>query len=575
MYIERVPNRNSPPCILLRESVRQGGRVLKHTLANLTSWPADLVANFQLLLQGGRVLAPGQEPFVIERSQPHGHIAAALGMARVLGMERLLASRPSRERDLALALVLARLLDPRSKLATARALAESTAWSSLAPELGLGEVDEDDLYGALDWLGERQGRIEQKLARRHLAEGQLVLYDLTSTYFEGRHCPLAQLGYSRDGQPEKPQIVFGLLCTGEGCPVAVEVFEGNRGDPSTLRSQLEKLSRRFGLKQLVLVGDRGLITQARIREELQVQPGWEWITALRAPQIQKLARQGYLQLSLFDERDLAEIASSDFPGERLIVCRNPLLAEERKRKREELLQSTAARLQEVVQATCRPRRPLRGKEHIALRVGRILSQYKVGKHFKLHIEEDSFSFERQQEQINEEAALDGIYVIRTSVRDGEMAATQVVRNYKRLSQLEQAFRSWKSQDLKVRPIYHRLANRVRAHLFLCLLAYYLEWWMRRKLAPLLFDEEDRERAEGLRDSVVAAAQRSPQTLQKVRSRLNSDGLPVHSFRTLLADLATLTKNRIRPNLPHAPYFEQMTQPTTLQQKALELLGVRL
>lgn len=574
MYIESVPNRDSPPCILLRESFRVDGKVRKRTLANLSNWPPDVVANFRLLLKGGRVFPSGEDPFAIQRSLPHGHVAAVLGVARKLKLRSLLASRPSLHRERALALILCRVLDPRSKLSTARALDESRASTSLAWELDLGAVDEDQLYQSLDWLRGQQPRIEARLARRHLSEGELVLFDITSSYFEGTHCPLAQRGYSRDGKPQQEQIVFGLLCNQRGCPVAVEVFSGNRADPTTLGSQLEKLRDRFGLRQVTVVGDRGLLTQARIREELQPR-GLDWISALRAPQIRKLAREGTLQLSLFDERDLAEISSPLFPGERLVVCRNPLLADRRARKREELLAATEARLQQLVDATRRPRRPLKGKEKIGLRVGKILDRYKVGKHFDLEIQEESLSFARRQQKIAEEAALDGLYVIRTSLEAQRMGASEVVRSYKGLSVLEQAFRSFKMTHLKVRPIFHRLEDRVRAHVFLCMLAYYLQWHLRQRLAPLLFDEEDPRAAQQQRSSVVAPAQRSPQTRQKVSLRQNSEGFPVQSFRDLLQDLSTICKNKIRPNLPDAPAFFQVTTPTPLQQRALDLLEVKL
>lgn len=574
MYIESVPNRDSPPCILLRESFRVEGKVRKRTLANLTNWPPDLVSNFRLLLKGGHVCPRGEDPFTIERSLPHGHVAAVLGVARKLKLGSLLAARPSPERQQALALILSRVLDPRSKLSTARSLNESTASTSLAWELDLGAVDEDQLYRSLDWLLRQQRRVEARLARRHLGEGELVLFDLTSSYFEGNHCPLAKRGYSRDGKPQQQQIVFGLLCNPQGCPVAVEVFSGNQADPTTLGSQLEKLRERFALRQVTVVGDRGLLTQARIREEIQPR-GLDWISALRAPQIRKLAREGNLQLSLFDERDLAEISSPLFPGERLVVCRNPLLADRRARKREELLQATEARLQPVVAATRRAKRPLKGKEKIGLRVGKILDRYKVGKHFDLEITEDSLSFRRRQDRIAEEAALDGLYVIRTSLSAERMEASRVVRSYKGLSVLEQAFRSFKMTHLKVRPIFHRLEDRVRAHVFLCMLAYYLQWHLRQRLAPLLFDEEDPEAAEKERSSVVAPARRSPQTRQKVSRRQNSEGFPIQSLRDLLQDLGTICKNKVRPNLPDAPAFYQVTCPTSLQQRALDLLEVKL
>ena len=427
----------------------------------------------------------------------------------------------------------------------------------------------------LDWLLARQPKIENRLAGERLHDGCLVLYDVTSTYFEGRTCPLARRGYSRDGKGGTLQIVFGLLCDRQGCPVAVEVFEGNRADPTTVSCQIQKLRRRFGLRSVVVVADRGMLTQARIREVLKPLPGMGWITALRGPQIRKLFQSGPLQLSLFDERDLAEIQSPDYPGERLIVCRNPLLAEERARNRQQLLQATEVQLEKIVQATRRPKRRFKGKDRIALRGGKVLNRYKVSKHFVLDIGEESFSYQRQQERIEQEAALDGIYVIRTNLAPEQMNAEQTVTAYKRLSVAERAFRSCKSVDLKVRPIYHHLENRVRAHVFLCMLAYYVEWHMRQKLAPILFDDEDPEAGKQLRDSVVAPSQRSAAALRKVHRKRTDEGEPVHSFQTLLSDLATISKNRIQPQLAGSAAFDKVTRPTSLQQRALDLLGVRL
>jgi transposase len=466
-------------------------------------------------------------------------------------------------------MIVARLLDPRSKLATARGLGEETLASTLGEVLGVEGASEDELYGALDWLVRGQERIEKKLARRHLAEGGLVLWDVTSTYFEGGSCPLARRGYSRDGKPERPQILFGLLTTARGCPVAVEVFPGNTADPKTVGVALQRLRGRFGLSRVVLVGDRGMLTEARISEELRPQ-GLDWITSLRAPMVRRLARSGVLQLSLLDRQQLAEIRSPDFPGERLIVCQNPLLAEERARKREELLEATERALERIVEATRRPTRPLRGRDRIGVRVGRVLGRYKMGKHFRYAISDDGFSYERDEERIREEAALDGIYVIRTSVSVEELEAEEAVRAYKRLSVVERAFRACKGVDLRVRPIYHWREKRVRAHVFLCMLAYYVEWHLRRELAPLLFDEEDPAGAETARDSVVAPARRSRLTERKVARKRSEAGFALHSFQTLLRDLATLTKNRVQVG---EAIFDQITRPTPLQQRAFDLLEV--
>ena len=575
MYIESVPNRNSPPAILLRESYREGAKVKKRTLTNLSKWPPHIVEGLRQLLRGAVVAGKLEEAFDVVRSQPHGHVAAILGFLRRLRVDEIIGGKGCREQALALALIVARIIDPRSKLATARGLGEETGWSSLREVLGLGVTDEDDLYAAMDWLVSRQAEIEESLAGRHLSEGSLVLYDVTSTYFEGRTCPLARIGHSRDGKRGKLQIVFGLLCTSEGCPVAVEVFSGDTGDPSTLGAQIRKIRDRFKLTRVIWVGDRGLITQARIRQEIRPVEGLDWITALRASQIQALVRSGSLQLSLFDEMYLAEITDEAYPGERLVVCRNPFLAKERARKRESLLEATEQELSKVVQATRGPKRVLRGKEKIALRVGNLLNRYKVGKHFILHIHDEEFSYQRNHEKIAQEAALDGIYVIRTSVPSEALDAEGAVRAYKALSRVEQAFRSYKSIDLKVRPIHHRLADRVRAHVFLCMLAYYVEWHMRQALSPMLFEDDDPAGAEGQRTSVVAPAKRSPSAMRKTKSKRTEDNLPVHSFSTLLADLATITKDRIQPRLPGAPAFHKMTIPTPVQQRALDLLGVRL
>jgi len=572
MYVETVPNRNSRPAILLREGWREGSRTRKRTLANLTDWPSAQVDALRAVLRGDfSTLAPSAG-FSIERTRPHGHVAAVLGTLRRLRLEPLLATRRCPERDAVVAMLVARIVEPRSKLATARELRAATLTSTLGELLGLSDCDEEQLYRAMDWLLPQQTRIEQALARRHLSDASLALYDLSSTYFEGRCCPLARYGYSRDGKRDKLQITFGLLTNADGCPIAVEVFEGNTADPATLGSVVAKLRERFALKRIVLVGDRGMLTSARIREEL-VDGGLEWLTALRAPQIQQLVEGGSLQLSLFDERDLAEITDPAYPGERLVACRNPLLAEERARKRTELLAATERALNQIVAATQRLRNRLHGKARIALRVGGVLGRYKMRKHFKLAIEETGFSFTRDEHSIAREAALDGIYVIRTSVPAATLGPEDAVRTYKRLAQVERAFRSLKSVDLKVRPIHHRLEERVRAHVLLCMLAYYVEWHMRQALAPLLFDDEDPAAAEPLRSSVVAPAQRSPSAQRKALTKLTADGTPVHSFQTLISDLATLARNRILPNTRDPVAFDLVTTPTPLQQRAFDLLGV--
>jgi len=558
---------------LLRRTFRKDGKVQHQTLGNLSHLPRPVIELIRRAVRGEPLVAPG-EAFEILRSRPHGHVAAVLGTVRRLEVDRLLATRPCRERQLVLAMLVARLLDPGSKLALARGLDREALTSTLGEELDVESADADELYKAMDWLLSRQSRIETVLAKRHLTDGTLVLYDVTSTYFEGRTCPLAKIGYSRDGKKGSLQIVVGLLCQAEGGPVAVEVFDGNTSDPSTLSSQIEKVRKRFGLTRVVFVGDRGLITAARIREELRPVAGLDWITALRAPQIRHLVDSGALQLSLFDHRDLAEIRDPAYPGERLIVCKNPLLAQERARKREELLQATERKLAEIAVATRRPKGHLKGQDQIGLRVGKTLNRYKVGKHFRLDISDGGFSYERDTESVRQEAALDGFYVIRTSVPAKVLGPEDAVRAYKSLSVVERAFRSLKRVDLHLRPIYHRLADRVKAHVFLCMLAYYVEWHMRRALAPMLFDDDDQAAASALRTSVVAPAQRSPRALRKAQTKCTADGAPVHSFQTLLRDLATIARNRVQPKQAQAEAsFDILTTPTPLQQRALDLLRV--
>jgi transposase len=574
MYVATVPNRHSPPAILLRESFRIDGKVRNRTLANLSHWPPTQLDALRSVLKGATSLAtPLPQAFDIVRSRPHGHVAAVLGTLYKLQLDRLIEKHASRHRNLVLAMIVARVLEPASKLATSRGLHPDTLSSTLGELLQLDSVTEDELYQAMDWLLPQQDRIERALAKRHLAEGCLVLYDLTSTYFEGRHCPLGKLGHSRDDAKGKLQIVFGLMTDARGCPVAVEVYAGNTSDPKTVSDQITKLRQRFGLQRVILVGDRGMITSARLRENLKPAPGIEWITALRAPAIKKLASAGVLQLSLFDNKDLAEISHPDFPGERLVACYNPLLAGERARKRPELLAATEKKLEKIAQATRRNKRPLHGKQNIGLRVGKILNHYKMGKHFQVQIEDDNFSYQRKQANIEKEESLDGIYVIRTNVPAEVLSSEQAVRNYKSLSGVERAFRSLKTVDLHVRPIHHRQPDRVRAHIFLCMLAYYVDWHMRQDLAPLLFDDGDRIAAQKMRTSVVAQAQRSTSAQAKAHSKRTPDDLPVHSFQTLLTDLATIVSNRVQPKDASTPAFDIITTPTALQQRAFELLKV--
>jgi hypothetical protein len=568
MYVAVVPNRGSPPAILLRESYREAGKTKNRTLANLSRWPAERIEQLRAVLRGDKLL-PAAEAVEIVRALPHGHVLAALGTARRIALDTLLPRRaPQRRRDLALALIVARLLEPAAKLATARMLDSVTASHSLGEMLGLGKVAAKEVYAALDWLGREQPFIEAQLARRHLQEGALLLYDVTSTYLEGRCCELAQHGYSRDHRGDRPQIVIGLMCAADGCPVAVEVFEGNTADPLTLSSQIDKLKQRFQLQRVVMVGDRGLLTNARIEQTLRP-AGLDWITALRAPAIKQLAvAGGPLQPSLFDDRDMAEITSPDYPGERLVVCKNPLLAEERARKRAELLAVTENEL---------ARSPLRGAAAIGQAVGAVLGRRHMAKHFQISITDDTFSFAQTPLSIAAEAALDGIYVIRTNLPATQSDAAATVRAYKSLSGVEHAFRSLKTVDLELRPVFHWTAPRVRAHVLLCMLAYYLQWHMRRSLAPMLFDEPDPAAREAQRTSPVAKAEPSPAAQRKAaRKRTDpADGepLPVHSFHTLLGDLATLTRNVVR--LGRDRLTAILATPTPTQHRALDLLGVTL
>jgi Transposase DDE domain len=567
MYIENVPNRDSPPAVLLRESYREDGKVKKRTLLNLSQWPGELVEGLRILLKGGHAV-PG-EGLTIHRSLPHGHVAAVLGTVRRIGLDKLLGRSQPRLRDLVLALLVSRIVHPASKLATARDLDLATASTSLGRVLDLGSVDEDELYAALDWLGERQASIEKALAKRHLKDGTLVLYDVSSSYFEGRCCQLARLGYNRDGRRGKLQIVYGLLCAADGCPVAIEVFDGNTGDPSTVPAQVDKLKTHFGLSRVVLVGDRGMITSARIREDLQPN-GLDWITSLRAPQIQALVNEGQLQLSLFDTRDLAEISAPDYPGERLIVCRNPLLAAERARKREDLLQATERALTRI-QASLRRRRKPAGAAQIGIMIGAVVNRHKVSKHFRLAVSEHNFTFQRDGEAIASEARLDGIYVVRTSLAAADLDAPKTVRAYKGLSHAERAFRSLKTVDLKIRPIHHWLADRVRAHVFLCMLAYYVEWHMRERLKPILFDDDQPKQVDNA--SPVAPAQPSQSAEAKRASKLTREGLPVHSFQSLLRDLATCTLNQTTVALAKPITANLVARPTPIQANAFNLLAV--
>ena len=568
MYVETVPNRNSPPAILLREGRREGDKVVKRTLANLSDWPAHKIENLRRLLHDEPLLSP-DDLFLTRKTLPHGHVEAVLGTIHKLGLDAILAAKRCPERDLVIAMIAERLLHPCSKLATTRIWHSTT----LAEELGVEEATEDDLYAAMDWLRKRQASIEKKLAARHLSDGGLVLYDVSSSYYEGHTCPLARYGHDRDGKKGLPIIVYGVLTNAEGCPVAVQVYPGNRGDPTTVADQLEKLRQRFQLAQVVLVGDRGMLTQPQI-DKLKQQPGCGWITALTSTAIRELVAQGSLQLSLFDTTNLAEITSPDYAGERLLACYNPLLAEERGRKRQELLTATEKELARIGQeAARRKHKPLTAAE-IGVKVGKVLGRFKMGKHFHYTVGEGSFQWSRREEAIRQEAALDGIYVLRTSEPAERLSAADTVRSYKSLAQVEQAFRSLKGIDLLVRPIRHRSEHRVPAHIFLCLLAYYVEWHMRRALAPMLFEDEQLLEDRKRRDPILPA-QPSSSAQEKKHQRQPADALPVHSFETLMAELAARARVTYGPKSEdeQSVTFKQVPPPTPLQAKAYRLLGL--
>ena len=568
-----MPNRNSPAAVLLRESYREDGKVRKRTLSNLSCLPEEVIEGLKVLLRGGVAVPSVDGVFTVERTLPHGHVAAVLGAARRSGASSWFASAPQELQPVVLVMLVARVILPASKLATHRLLHDDTASSSLGRVLGVGQCSADDLYRALDWLHDAQPAIERRLARQHLAGRALVLYDLTSTWLTGHCCELAARGHSRDGKQGDPQIVFGLLCSCAGCPIAVEVFKGNTADPATVAAQVIKLKDRFGISTIAWVGDRGMLTSARIEQVLKP-AGMDWVSSLRAPQIAQLAQEhGPFQPSLFDERDLLELTSRHFPGERLVVCRNPLLAEERARKRLELLAATEVDLDNIVAATQRARRPLRGEDAIGLRVGRVIGRFHMAKHFELTITETSLSYRRKLNAIRAEAALDGLYVIRTSVPAEQLDAGATVAAYKSLAHVERAFRSMKTIDLRVRPVFHYTEQRVRAHVFLCMLAYYVEWHMRERLKPMLFDDEHIDEASAVRASPVAKALRSEHATAKDASKTADDGTPLHSFRTLLQDLGTLAYNITYTHLNPNAKIVTTTRPTPVQAKAFRLLGL--
>ncbi|BCU12607.1 transposase [Microcystis aeruginosa] len=574
MYIEKVPNRNSPPAVLLRESYREGEQVKKRTLANLSKLPDDIIDNLKLALKGATLSMTEGIPnhFEVIRSLPHGHVMAILETIKKLGLDKIISEKSSRIRNLVVAMIVARIINPKSKLATARGFNSETCSQSLGQLLDLEKADEDELYNALDWLLEKQEKIEKHLALKHLESGTLVLYDVTSTYLEGNGCELGKYGDNRDKKKGKTQIVFGLLCSAKGCPIAVEVFEGNTSDGATLSGQIEKVRKGWGIENVVWVSDRGIFTNSKIKELVKPIEGLDYITGLTKPQIRKLAEVEVIQLGLFEQVNLVEFESEDYPDERLIACRNPFIAEKNKQQREALLEATEKELDLIVQATQREKRALKGQDKIALRVGKVLNQFKVNKYYNLEITEEGFSYQRKRELIAQETVLDGVYVLRTSLESTLMDAATTVKAYKSLSQVEEAFRCYKSIDLKVRPIYHYKGDRVKAHIFLCMLAYYVEWHLKQSLAPLLFEDEE------IDDSSlnVIKASRSESVQSKERKKRNQENFPVHSFRTLLEDLGTICLNTVECTIREGSYrFSKITRPTQLQQKALDLLGVSL
>jgi transposase len=568
MYIDSVPNRNSPPAILLREGWREGKRTCKRTLANISDWPQNKIETLRRLLRDEMLVSPN-DLFRTERTLPHGHVEAILGTIRKLGLESVISSKPCRERNLVVAMIAERLIHPCSKLATTREWHTTT----LAEELSVQDADEDDLYEAMDWLLQRKQRIEKKLAQRHLSEGCTVLYDVSSSYYEGRTCPLARFGHDRDGQKGLPIIVYGVLTDAEGRPVAIEIYPGNTGDPTTVPDQVDKLRKQFGLSRMVVVGDRGMLTQPQL-DKIKGHPEIGWITALTSVAVRGLLEKGAIQLSLFDEKNLAEISSPDYPGERLMACYNPLLDDERSRKRRELLEATDLGLAKITKEVARRTKKQLKESGIAIKVGKVFGRYKVGKHYNYTIGNGTFQWARHEESIEQEAKLDGIYVIRTSEPKERLSAEDTVRSYKSLSQVERAFRCLKGIfDVLVRPIRHRTANRVPAHFFLCLLAYYVEWHMRRALAPILFEDEELPEDRKQRDPILPAKP-SESVKRKKATHQTTDGLPVHSFETLMAELAT--RGRVNYRLKSKEIdltFKQVPDLTLIQVRAHELLGL--
>jgi len=572
MYIERIPNRNSPPAVLLRESYREQGKVKKRTIANLSKLPDEVVDNLKLVLKGATAVKTDNfsDNFEVIRSLPHGHVWAIFKTIRDLGLDLLINDKKTKKRSLIEAMIIARIINPASKLATARGVDLDTCSSSIGKVLGVEKVTANELYESLDYLVSKQEKIESKLAEKHLIGGSLILYDVTSTYVEGECCELAKYGYNRDKKKGKAQIIFGLICDKYGCPIAVEVFEGNVVDSQTLSKQIEKVKERFKIEKMVWISDRGILTDKNINELIKQRANIDWITALTKVQVRELAEKEGVQLGIFDEKNLVEINSELYPNERLIVCRNPLVAETNKIKRAELIEKTELELNKIVVATRREKRRLKGEKEIGLRVGKVINKFKVGKYFELNISEDEFNYERKKEVIEQEEKLDGIYIIRTSISSEEMDSKSAVKNYKSLSKVEEAFRCYKTIDLNVRPIYHYKNERVKAHIFLCMLAYYVEWQMKEKLKSMLFEDEELVEISEEQLNFI----RSESGKEKDRKKRNKENDKVHSFRTLLEDLGTITLNKIRVILNEKTIeFEKVTKPTLLQEKILKLLGI--
>jgi len=570
MFIAKIPNRNSPPCYLLRENHRVDGKVKTTTLANLSHLDINQINAIAAALKN-EDLAPVSSLFTIDRSLPHGHVAAVIGMLRKTGIDRLISPVESLDRSLVLGMLALRIIAPDSKLAMSRMLSMETATSSLGYVLGIDTITANDLYHAMDWLGPMQERIENELAYRHLADGSLVLYDITSVYFEGTHCELAKFGHNRDGKTGTTQIVVGLICTAEGCPISVEVFEGNTADPTTVAGQIEKVKARFGIRNVILVGDRGMITGKLIEEQTKNGGTLSYVTALRSEAIKKLVGSGLIDRELFDQENVAEISSPDFPGERLVVCMNQYLREERTRNRDDLIEAAKKKLGQIEASVLRKKRPLCGKDAIGMKVGAFFEKNKMKKHFELEIGETSFSWKVKTDSVDEERKLDGLYVIRTNVDESQLGRDDAVRTYKRLAKVERAFRCLKLTDLEIRPVYHYRSDRVRTHVFLCMLSYYIEWHMRKALAPILFEEHDEAGKTAAQGDPVAPAKGSAAKKRKVERKRTEDDLPIHSFQTLLKDLATLALNTVTTD--KGGTFTMLTSPTKLQAKAFDLLGL--